>query len=200
MGRKKLKGIGYWYSWGEPSFPFPQDLVGEYELALKEKLLAYLNYDRHSDDAYRGSSYCCFDGCDGLYGDGDLGNLDLSDGTWIWPEGLRHYVEVHDVLLPPAFLKDAQEPPRPSGVYFGRDHALGSWMEWANSQSTGELRERAEEAVAKLAEWTAQREGPPGPNNLAGYSADPMRGINRSIAESALADWVWKGGALPPLP
>lgn len=28
------------------------------------------------------------------------GSLELTDGTYIWPEGLRHYVDVHGVRLP----------------------------------------------------------------------------------------------------
>jgi hypothetical protein len=33
-----------------------------------------------------------------------MGSRDLTDGVWVWPEGLAHYVEEHDVMLPDAFL------------------------------------------------------------------------------------------------
>ena len=32
------------------------------------------------------------------------GNLDLTDGVYIWPEGLAHYVLDHHVRLPPEFV------------------------------------------------------------------------------------------------
>lgn len=32
------------------------------------------------------------------------GNLDLTDGTYIWPEGLAHYVLEHSVRLPDEFI------------------------------------------------------------------------------------------------
>ncbi|WP_374969511.1 hypothetical protein [Terrabacter sp. BE26] len=32
------------------------------------------------------------------------GNLDLTDGTYVWPEGLAHYVLEHDVRLPNEFV------------------------------------------------------------------------------------------------
>ncbi len=157
MARRRLKVIGYWYAWHEPDFPFPQDLVGNYEPGVKERVLAYLNYERHSAYAFRGSSFCRFDDCDGTYGDGDLGNHDLSDGTWLWPEGLGHYVEVHGVMLPPAFIEDAQQEPKPSGVSFGRKRAVVGWKSWAATFETGELRQRADKAKATFEQWEAQQ-------------------------------------------
>jgi hypothetical protein len=44
-----------------------------------------------------GYSYCRF-GC------GLTGCAERSDGVWLWPEGLAHYVQHHDVRLPDEFL------------------------------------------------------------------------------------------------
>lgn len=33
------------------------------------------------------------------------GRADLSDGEWVWPTGLAHYVERHSICLPESFLK-----------------------------------------------------------------------------------------------
>ncbi len=33
-----------------------------------------------------------------------MGCSDLSDGVWMWPRGLAHYVEKHNVKLPDAFV------------------------------------------------------------------------------------------------
>lgn len=38
-----------------------------------------------------------------LCGDND-GALELSDGVFVWPEGLRHYVVDHGVRLPQEFV------------------------------------------------------------------------------------------------
>lgn len=37
------------------------------------------------------------------------GNLDLTDGTYIWPEGLSHYVLDHNMRLPRAFIDHVHE-------------------------------------------------------------------------------------------
>jgi hypothetical protein len=47
--------------------------------------------------AYMGYSPCRFCG-------DNNGALELSDGTYVWPEGLRHYVTDHDVRLPEPFV------------------------------------------------------------------------------------------------
>ena len=50
---------------------------------------------------YRGYSYCRFHcGCP----DHLMGSRTFRDGNWGWPEGLSHYVEHHDVMLPSAFV------------------------------------------------------------------------------------------------
>ena len=36
------------------------------------------------------------------------GSLELTDGTYVWPEGLAHYVEQHGVKLPGEFLEHAR--------------------------------------------------------------------------------------------
>jgi hypothetical protein len=31
--------------------------------------------------------------------DSEMGSFDLTDGLWLWPEGLAHYVEAHGLPL-----------------------------------------------------------------------------------------------------
>ena len=33
-----------------------------------------------------------------------MGDSDLTDGTWVWPEGLVHYVDAHRLPLPKEFV------------------------------------------------------------------------------------------------
>jgi len=38
-----------------------------------------------------------------------MGCGDITDGVWVWPEGLGHYVGVHGVRLGEEFVKDVVE-------------------------------------------------------------------------------------------
>lgn len=33
------------------------------------------------------------------------GSVELTDGTYVWPEGLAHYIETHEVRLPERFTR-----------------------------------------------------------------------------------------------
>jgi hypothetical protein len=67
-------------------------------------LVTYLRQGREFA-AWRGLSYCRLKcGID----DREMGHRDLTDGTWVWPEGLVHYVERHCLRLPPEFSDAVQ--------------------------------------------------------------------------------------------
>jgi hypothetical protein len=62
-------------------------------------LVAYLRQGKEFA-AWRGLSHCRLEcGID----DRQMGHRDFTDGTWVWPEGLAHYVEQHLVRLPQEF-------------------------------------------------------------------------------------------------
>jgi hypothetical protein len=74
-----------WAGWG------PAELPG---------VLAYLRAGQEWI-RFNGWSYCRFGcGIDPIA----LGDRDLTDGVWVWPEGLAHYVETHSVRLPDEFI------------------------------------------------------------------------------------------------
>lgn len=58
-----------------------------------------------------GYSYCRFAGCPGAVfgGTREMGCTALTDGVYVWPEGLLHYVTQHNVRPPEAFIKHAKE-------------------------------------------------------------------------------------------
>lgn len=66
----------------------------------------------------------------------------MTDGVWGWPEGLDHYVEVHNIRLPDEFLKRVFSRNylgrlrwniRPAILRFGRlDFTF--WDEWCKKQ------------------------------------------------------------------
>ena len=38
-----------------------------------------------------------------------MGCSDLTDGVWVWPEGLVHYIEAHELVLPEEFLATMEQ-------------------------------------------------------------------------------------------
>ena len=103
-----LKRIGYWqqnfkgpydppYDW-----PHPRHLVDEdWEQENRPAMIRYLRSGVVILELL-GYSYCRFEP------DLDarcMGCRELSDGEWVWPEGLSHYVEKHLVRLPDEFLE-----------------------------------------------------------------------------------------------
>src|SRR5688572_4274328 len=99
-----MKLIGYWMgSLLDGNLPVPQELVGEMSDSVREAVCAYLR-DGKLFETYCGLSWCRFDcGVD----DREMGHREFTDGEWVWPEGLVHYVSVHSVSLPEEFIAHA---------------------------------------------------------------------------------------------
>lgn len=106
--KKIFIGVGYWRNESLPHLPDPLKFVGEYSsINEKEKISDYLRKGIEASIGF-GSSYCRFNCSRGS----DLGSLELTDGVYIWPEGLVHYVEEHDVVLPKFFLDHICKRPK----------------------------------------------------------------------------------------
>ncbi len=143
-----VRAIGYWRSLGEPlrasfghpsdsEFPDPRNLVclDEYP-ADREVVVRYLREGRDYT-RWRGLSYCRFRcGAPSIC----MGSRCLTDGKWVWPEGLSHYIEAHSVLLPDEFLQtataaenwDLGDKPMPSSDTQGMpDYHF--WIAWGRS-------------------------------------------------------------------
>ena len=102
----KLKEVGFWQGDDEPYTIDPHDLVDpSWEKSNRGKIIEYLK-NGHVVDNYFGYSWCRFKcGID----DSSMGDADLTDGEWIWPEGLFHYIEKHNVKLPDEFIARMKE-------------------------------------------------------------------------------------------
>lgn len=132
---QRLEILGHWFNPHAPAtLPRPQSLVGVWD---PERRAAVLNYLRAGRELTRfpEPSFCRFD-C----GIAHTGAGDYTDGRWVWPEGLPHYVESHDVRLPEPFVTHAHacggEPPSPiriPKVVFGLYDA-SPWLTWARAQ------------------------------------------------------------------
>jgi len=108
-----LKLLGYWsYPAHYGISPDPEEPVWPdirravqpgWRMEEREKILAYLRQG-HLYCAYFGYSSCRFQ-CRGTYS--ILGTAELTDGEWVWPDGLVHYIERHGVILPEEFVAGA---------------------------------------------------------------------------------------------
>ncbi|MBW2529445.1 MAG: hypothetical protein JRI23_35035, partial [Deltaproteobacteria bacterium] len=106
-----LQMVGFWC---DPSglfdyplaWPHPAELPqATWSAAQKESLLAYLRGGAELI-AYAGMSMCRFEDECGVR---PCGTRDLTDGTWLWPDGLEHYVEAHGIVLPEALVARAEQ-------------------------------------------------------------------------------------------
>jgi hypothetical protein len=159
---KHMKLIGYWMrSLRDTEFFLPQEFVAESPPDLRRLIAAYL--DRGSlFNVYRGVSWCRF-----YCGFSAMGNRELSDGYFAWPEGLSHYVREHAVCLPEEFIQHVQSgtPPIPKKRW---PESLDDtyWNEWCRthsarrfrSQIQASLREADDRAEAIIGEVVAKME------------------------------------------
>lgn len=99
-----LKAIGFWITGlHDERQPAPQELVGTMPADQRARLVDYLAAGM-THESYLGLSWCRFGcGIDWAL----MGSRDLTDATWIWPEGLAHYVRDHRIVLPEEFVTHA---------------------------------------------------------------------------------------------
>ncbi len=99
MNRKSYIAIGFWYEESRPDLPDPAWFIDEnYAESEKEKVIDYLKKGKEIN-LYRGWSDCR------ICGEKTPGGSDLTDGLFIFPSGLVHYVEKHNLHLPDEFIK-----------------------------------------------------------------------------------------------
>jgi hypothetical protein len=86
--------IGLW--WGDHAREWPAVeafIAPNSDEARREKVAARLDQGDRTDRAYMGYSQCRLCGCRN-------GSGERTDGVFVWPEGLAHYVREHRVRLP----------------------------------------------------------------------------------------------------
>lgn len=108
-----IRLIGYWHSDQAPHWPDPARFVDPDWDPLQRATIS--NYLRTASIpcAAAGFSWCRF-----RCGARALGSAEHTDGTFVWPEGLVHYVESHNVRLPDEFIQHilACGTPAPAGL------------------------------------------------------------------------------------
>lgn len=95
--------IGYWHREYAPQWPNPRDFVDEtWDASEREMVASYLASAPILANAYRGLSDCRLCGVSN-------GSEEYTDGAFLWPEGLSHYVGEHSVRLPRRVIDHIRE-------------------------------------------------------------------------------------------
>lgn len=104
IAEKKLLIVGFWWPGSDKDgleYPPVEHFIipGWYNHHKQEldELVRFLAAGKVAN-AYKGSSSCRLCGKSN-------GSTELTDGTWLWPSGLSHYLTAHDVRLPPRFVE-----------------------------------------------------------------------------------------------
>jgi hypothetical protein len=89
----RVRLIGYWRSDTDDGWPDPRDLIDETWDARERDLVASYLSQGFVPWTAAGIARCCLCG-------NPNGSAELTDGVFLWPEGLAHYVRDHSVRLP----------------------------------------------------------------------------------------------------
>ncbi len=96
-----LRLIGYWRGEQVPQWPNVLDFVdAEWDEDDRHATWQYVLQGTVAR-VWMGWSYCRICGVQN-------GDADLTDGFYMWPEGLAHYVHDHKVRLPDEFVRHAR--------------------------------------------------------------------------------------------
>lgn len=104
----ELRAVGYWREPGSLSsdLPDPRDYVDRsWDEQERDLVIAYLRAG-HVFEEWRGISVCRY-GNDCWTPRSKMGSKCLYDSSFIWPEGLPHYLERHGVRPPDEFVQHA---------------------------------------------------------------------------------------------
>jgi len=134
-----LIAIGFWND-GSDGCPWhnPQEFVdSRSDPSLRESLFHYLQSGTIANQ-YLGHSWCRFDcGID----ESGMGSSERTDGVWLWPEGLAHYVARHEIRLPDEFIAHARSKGFTApAVEIASDAVgdLGFWDAWCAKNTSGD--------------------------------------------------------------
>jgi hypothetical protein len=131
---RTLKLIGYWVgTQGHEIYPHPRDFVRkDWDPELKAKVVSYLK-----GGAIRGGGWdyatCRFDP---NRNPAEMGSRELTDGVYLWPEGLAVYVNDYDVGLPGEFMShmERQDYRLPSDWVEQKTLVdFSFWQEWTRN-------------------------------------------------------------------
>jgi len=142
---KQMKLIGYWItSLRDQVYYPPQEFVLNSPPEWQALVANYLD-NGEVFEVYRGSPWCRFS-CG--YSNSNMGYRDLSDGYFVWPDNLSHYVRDHNVQLPQDFIQHVQSgtPPIPKESW-ALDRDVTYWQDWCRTHVSDNFRNRLQAAL-----------------------------------------------------
>lgn len=92
-----MKRVGYWRSDREPNLPLASHFIDSSWNEMERLMVMEYLKSGKVESSYFGFSFCRI--CEK-----DNGCVDLTDGEWIWPEGLYHYVAHHNLKPDQEFI------------------------------------------------------------------------------------------------
>ena len=102
MTVESLRLVGYWSGETSPGWPNVDSFIDtEWDESERHAVVQYLANGTLAR-TFMGKSSCRICGIENGYGE-------FSDGTYLWPTGLVHYVEAHAVRLPGEFVEHAMK-------------------------------------------------------------------------------------------
>jgi hypothetical protein len=134
-----MRLIGYWIeSLLDTDFYPPQEFIGDLPLETRTKIADYLDTGLVYE-VYRGISWCRF-----FCRVQSMGNKELTDGYWVWPEGLSHYVRDHGVTLPSEFRDhiESRPTPIPKEQWDKSPPDKEFWKDWCRQNASGKYRSK----------------------------------------------------------
>lgn len=139
-----MKLIGYWMEslLDRRGLPLVEELVGSWPGRIRSAVCDYLMRGEVFE-VYRLGWRCHF-GCE--LNHGPIAYRELTDGEWVWPESLVHYVELHGVVLPEEFVRSAISGREPVASPSGKAGSLDFWIEWSSRHRSAQFRAQLEEA------------------------------------------------------
>jgi hypothetical protein len=187
--------IGYWLaSLKDLQFCHPREVAGDLAPEVRKRLADYLDGGDFWN-GYLGYSWCRFN-C-GIPNNA-MGSTELTDGHWVWPAGLSHYVRVHNITLPDEFIAHVltHDPPhnrigQPRSENFGplahgtkERPSLDFWRAWCAHKRSPAVLERLRLAQAQEAAEEERR-----------ASEELARQVAQLVAERGLSDerCLWEG-------
>ena len=128
---KKIKeyiAIGFWDTGNKESTYIHPRLIAGHAWTADEKriILNYLRSGVRINDQM-GYSWCRLDPSIPHV---KMGNAEITDGHWIWPEGLSVYVDIFDVELPREFTEHALRAKFDKKRAKKRIKYLDDWNKW----------------------------------------------------------------------
>jgi hypothetical protein len=130
----RLEVLGWGFNGKAPNaYPRPQMLVSRWDAEERAAVSRYLRGGR-TLASFPEVSFCRF-----ACGERNMGRHDLTDGTFVWPDGLVHYVDTHDVRLPERFLAHVLARGAEIAPFMMPEPAFGlydtgPWLMWAREQ------------------------------------------------------------------